>query len=430
MAADDSKKKPDPALPDSGAARTSASAYAKAMAASKRKPVSVRPFQPPRVAAKPETSAAAVPTPSAAPTTPVAPTPGASALAPRAPAPTQLGGFIKTGAPDNNYRKVAKFLILVGKDEAARILAKLDPTQVERVSRELATIKRVENAEAEALLAEFKSLLSRGGAAFSKGSGGIEAARELLRTAFGDEKGEAYLRKAVPEAADNPFLFMEDFEGDQIALLLKDEHAAAVALVLSRVNPKTAAAALGRLEPGLRMETVRRLAKMGKVAPEVLERTAAALREKARTIGRPAGETVDGRAALAEILKRAGASLGDRLLEELAEADPELGRDIADRLFTLDDILKVEDKAVQEKLRAMTDRDIAVLIKGRRPSFTEKVLSNISSARRAVVQEERELIGPVPRAEADEAANLFLAWFRQGREEGRIVLMDDADLVE
>jgi flagellar motor switch protein FliG len=391
-----------------------AAAYAKTMADKPLDGKRAVPFVPPRVSAPadPPRKPATVPPQSPLPETKVE--------------PAVPQGFIKTSG-ENNYRKVAKFLILVGKEEAARILAKLDPEQVERVTREISTIARVDNAEAEVLLAEFRSLI--GGGLPGAGTGGVEAARSLLRAAFGKEKGDSFLARAVPESAENPFSFLEDFEGDQIALLLKDESPAAAALILSRLEPKTAAAAIGKLDTEMRLETLKRIAKLGKVSPDVLERTAAALREKARAIGRETARTVDGRAALAEILKRADASVGDRLLEELREVDPDLGADIRDRLFTLDDIVNVEDRAVQEKLRTLSDRDIALLLKGRRPAFVEKLLSNVTASRQAIIAEERELLGPVLRSEADEAAGAFLSYFRKGREEGRIVLMDDSDIV-
>jgi flagellar motor switch protein FliG len=339
-------------------------------------------------------------------------------------------GLIKTSGRESNYRKVAKFLVLVGVDEAARILAKLDPEQVEKVSRELASIRRIDEVEAEALIAEFRALLSSG-AGFRAGSlsGGVETARAVLKTAFGAEKGEALLVKAVPEAAENPFSFMEDFQGDQVAILLKDESSATVALVLSRVSPKLAAAALKTMEADKRLDTLKRIARIGKVDGDVVERVAAALREKARSVGRSEGETVDGRSALAEILKRTDASLGERLLDELEEKDPELGRELKDRLYTLDDVIKAEDRAVQERLRTMENRDIALLIKGRRPGFVEKILSNLSTTRRALVEEERILLGPVPKKDVDAVAKDFLGWFRAGREMGRILLIDDEDIV-
>lgn len=338
-------------------------------------------------------------------------------------------GFLKTSSGESNYRKVAKFLALVGVEEAARILAKLAPDQVEKVSRELASIRRIDEVEAEALLAEFRALLSSAPGRAGAATGGIETARAVLRTAFGQEKGEALLVRAVPEAAENPFAFVEDFQGDQVALLLKDESSATAALVLSRVSPKLAATALASMEAPKRLDTLRRIAHLGKVDSDVIERVAAALREKARSVGRTQGETIDGRAALAEILKRTDSSLGERLLDELEDKDPELGRDLKERLYTLDDVIKAEDRAVQERLRTMEDRDIALLLKGRRPAFVEKILSNLSTTRRSLVEEERVLLGAVPKKDVDAVAKEFLAWFRLGREEGRILLVDDEDVV-
>jgi flagellar motor switch protein FliG len=183
------------------------------------------------------------------------------------------------------------------------------------------------------------------------------------------------------------------------------------------------------MESGKRLDTLRRIAHLGKVDVDVIERVASALRDKARAVGRSEGETVDGRAALAEILKRTDASLGERLLDELEDGDPELGRDLKERLYTLDDVIRADDRAVQERLRTMEDRDIALLLKGRRPAFVEKLLSNLSSTRRALVEEERNILGPVPKKDVDGVAKEFLAWFRLGREEGRILLVDDDDIV-
>jgi flagellar motor switch protein FliG len=80
---------------------------------------------------------------------------------------------------------------------------------------------------------------------------------------------------------------------------------------------------------------------------------------------------------------------------------------------------------LQEKLAAMTDRDIALLVKGREPEFAEKILANVSASRRARIREEGDILGAVPRRESDEAAREFLAWFRSAREGGHILFSDE-----
>lgn len=355
------------------------------------------------------------------------PHPGLGGKAPR--------GLIKTVSSETNYRKVAKLLVLLGQDQAAAVLSKLDPEQVERIAAEIATIPKVDELEARALLAEFRRFASsgRGRPAAPPGTGGVEGARAILETAFGEERGDALLKKVAAKTGldigDNPFAFLEDFEGDQVALLLKDETDAACALVLSRLSSQAAARAVASLEGVRRAEVLRRIGHLEKISPEVLERVAEGLREKARHVGRSAGEYVDGRAALAEILKRSAGGFGDRLLDELADEDPELGDELRKRLFTLEDVLLADDRAVQEKLRTMGDKDIAVLLAGRPPTFAEKLLSNLSSTRRSLVEEERSLLGPLRKSESDEAAASFLSWFRTEREAGRLVLRGDDDLV-
>jgi flagellar motor switch protein FliG len=325
---------------------------------------------------------------------------------------------------------VAKFLILIGGDEASKILASLEMEQVEAISKEIAAVRGITAEEAEGIFAEFRSLLE-GSYGYSGGAaGGVDAARRLLYAAFGPEKGEGFLKKALPETKESPFTFLEDFSGEQIAMLLRDESAATAALVLSRLSPKASATVLEQIAPDRKPEIVKRLAYMGQTSPDVLERVAQALREKARHIAAVGGDTtVDGMSALTAILKHADISFGDRLLSELDADEPGLGQDIKERLYTLDDVVNAEDKPLQDKLRTLSDGDIALLLKGRRCDFTEKILSNVSANRRAQIREESDLMGAVPRRDVDAAAQEFLTWFRLEREEGRILLITDEDVV-
>jgi flagellar motor switch protein FliG len=337
------------------------------------------------------------------------------------------------GEADSKLRRVAKFLILIGGDEAAGILSKLDVEQVEAISREIATIRGISGEEAAEIFEEFRSLLSSTFDMLGASSGGVETARRLLYAAFGPEKGVAFLNKALPETKENPFSFLEDFTGEQIALLLKGEFPAAVALILSRLSSKLSAAVLVNIEPGRKMEIVKRIAHQGRADAEVLEQVAAALREKARRLGSSVAAdnqiNLDGRNALAAILKQSDYSFGDRLLQELDEEDPELSLELKERLHTLEDVIKAEDRPLQEKFRSMSDQDIAMLLKGKNAEFTDKILSNVSAQRRIEIQEEARIMGPVPRRDVDAATKAFLTWFRQCREEGRILLLDDEDVI-
>ena len=203
------------------------------------------------------------------------------------------------------------------------------------------------------------------------------------------------------------------------------------ALVLSRLSPRLSAAVLANTMPDRKPEIIRRLAHLWPVSPEVIGQIASALKEKARHIsaavsGNAVG--IDGRSALAAILKSSDLSFGDRILGELENVDEALSRDLKGRLHTLEDVVKAGDRPLQEKLRSMSERDIALLLKGRSDAFIVKIMSNVSSNRRALIREENEILGVVSKQDAGKAAEDFLAWFRLSREEGRILLINDEDV--
>ncbi|MCL2373813.1 MAG: flagellar motor switch protein FliG [Treponema sp.] len=331
----------------------------------------------------------------------------------------------------SKFKRAAQFMVLIGSDEASKILSRLDPTQVEAISKEIVGIKNIGGEEAEAVLEEFRSLLSPSYGYSGSSHGGVEEARKLLYAAFGPEKGEAMLVNAVPQVKENPFDFLADFTGEQLAMLFRDETPAACAMVFSRLPAKLTATALANTSPERKLDIVKRIARLKENSPEVIERAAAALKEKARHFGRSDTKTseIDGKDVLAAILKHSDLSFGGRLLEELEENDPSLSREMKDRLYTLEDVASAADRPIQEKLRTMNDREIALLLRGRSDAFTQKILWNLSSARSARVKEESEIMGAVPKKEAEAAGKEFLEWFRINREEGRILMLKDEDVL-
>jgi flagellar motor switch protein FliG len=332
---------------------------------------------------------------------------------------------------ESRTRRVAKFLVLIGAEQASKILAQLDESQIEAVSKEIARIHSIRTDEAEAILKEFNDLFKNNYGYGGVSAGGAETARRLLYSAFGPNEGEKVFKRATAEKEEQPFDFLADLAGEQVALILRDESPATQAMILSRLPPKLAAQVLAREDGGKKVDIAKRIAQGGSVSPEVLNTVSQALKEKARKIGadKQPGEKIDGMGTLASILRYSDVSFGDKLIRNMEVEDPSLGEGLKARLYTLDDIPKAEDKALQDKLRDMTEHNIAVLLRERNDAFKKKIFSNVSSQRRAVIAEEDEVMGPVPRKEANVVVDDFMAWFRNGRENGSIMMNDDEDII-
>ena len=119
---------------------------------------------------------------------------------------------------DSIYRRVAKFLLIIGENEAAKILPHLSDKQIEKIVPEIASIRSVSKEESAQILEEFQDLLEN-----ARQSSGVEAAREMLTKAYGKNKAEQLLKKTVPLEGQKPFEYLNDADCERVYLLLKDE---------------------------------------------------------------------------------------------------------------------------------------------------------------------------------------------------------------
>ncbi len=333
--------------------------------------------------------------------------------------------LLKTGG-ESGISKAAKFLLLLGTDEAAKVLSHLSPAEVESISREILAIKSIDPIEASDILAEFGWLVKTRG---NSVEGGPETARTMLKAAFGADRAGELMRRAAPES-QKPFRFLADYKPKELELIMKGESPQVFAVILPYLNPKQASVFIEGLPEELRIDVVKRIAHLDKVSPEIIRRLEEGLMDRIRKIGTIAADEVDGRAALAGILRHVDPRLEESVLDALEEDSPELSRSVRERLFTMDDVLRVPAKELQKVLRDFHDRDIALLLKGRDAGFKDKLLDNVSKSRKALILDEYAILGGVRREDADAAAREFLGFLKASWESGDLVLMGDDDLVE
>ena len=115
------------------------------------------------------------------------------------------------------------------------------------------------------------------------------------------------------------------------------------------------------------------------------------------------------------------------ILSYLSEDDPDLGQDLRSRLFTMDDVVKADDRFVQQKLHEMSEIDIAYLIAGKPDDFRDKILDNISSGRRAEVLEQEDILKPMRRSDCERITSEFFSKLRRAYEEGHLIIKDRND---
>ncbi len=345
-------------------------------------------------------------------------------------------GFVKEGTdtagkkkPGNftgqkGYRKAAKFLLLLGEKEAAKVLGHFSDAEIQIITREIASIKKISKEESRSILQEFGYFEPKKPYA---SNGGIEAAREMLCNAFGEEKGINIFKKVLPFGGEKPFAFLEDLENEQLIMVLRKESVPVLAVIFNYLNPVKASVVLETLHPDMQKELISRMAGMRRVAPEALRAIEATLIERIRTQGKIVTEEIDGQSVLASILKNMNLSDEDRILSRLETEDHTLSDSIREKLFTVDTVLDMRDQDLQKVLRDFSDREVAFLLKGRRKNLRDKLLDNLSDRRKEFIHLEEESLGPQLRSDVDKSMKDFLNYLRDLEIHGTVLFDREKD---
>lgn len=323
---------------------------------------------------------------------------------------------------DSVYRHVAKFLLIIGVDEAAKILPHLTEEQTEKIIPEIASIRSVSPEETSQILEEFETLLKN-----AREGGGIDTAREILRKAYGEKKAKELIDKSVPFPLEKPFEYLNDIDNERINLLLKEESVQVKALILSHLNPKKAASVINLMDSKEKSEVAFRLLKLEPVSPEVIKNLDEVLHKKVLLQNSQRTNSLDGKKILAEILKKMSFSTENSILSKISTEEPSLANDLRERLFTVDDVVSSDDRFVQEILMMYSNYEIACLVYKREEKFTKKIFQCISQGRVSQVQEELNINQTFLKSECDKIYSKFLNTLRNAFEEGKLFIKNRTD---
>ena len=323
---------------------------------------------------------------------------------------------------DSVYRRVAKFLLIIGVDEAAKILPHLTEEQTEKIIPEIASIRSVSPEETRQILEEFETLLKN-----AREGGGIDTAREILRKAYGEKKAKELIDKSVPFPLEKPFEYLNDIDNERINLLLKEESVQVKALILSHLNPKKAASVINLMDSKEKSEVAFRLLKLEPVSPEVIKNLDEVLHKKVLLQNSQRTNSLDGKNILAEILKKMSFSTENSILSKISTEEPSLANDLRERLFTVDDVVSSDDRFVQEILMMYSNYEIACLVYKREEKFTKKIFQCISQGRVSQVQEELNINQTFLKSECDKIYSKFLNTLRNAFEEGKLFIKNRTD---
>ena len=166
----------------------------------------------------------------------------------------------------------------------------------------------------------------------------------------------------------------------------------------------------------------RRIAIMDRATPDVIMEVERVLERKISSVFTQEYAAAGGVRAVAEILNRMDRSTEKVVMEKLEEESPELADDIKRLMFVFDDIMLIDDRAIQNVLRDVDQKDIVLALKGASDQVKSKILKNVSARSRQMILEDMEVMGPVRMKNTEEAQQKIVNVIRRLEETGEITV--------
>ncbi len=315
--------------------------------------------------------------------------------------------------------KAAVLLVSLGPDVSAQIFQHLDDEEIEELTLEIANMRKVNSDVKDKTLREFYQLVE---AKDYINRGGIDYARDVLKKALGDDKAKNILERLTATLQVRPFDAIRNTDPSQLLNFIQGEHPQTIALVLSYLQPSQASQVLSSLPQEIQTEVSKRIAVMDRTSPDIIKEVEKVLEKKLSSVVTNEYASAGGIEAIVDVLNQVDRGTEKNILDHLEEDDPELAEEIRQRMFVFEDIIVLDDRAIQLVVRQVDSHDIALALKTASDEVKEKLLSNMSNRAREMLEEDMEYMGPVRVREVEEAQQGIVNVIRELEDSGEIVI--------
>ena len=327
--------------------------------------------------------------------------------------------MVETGIED-----AAIMLMSMGEEEASEVFKHLLPKEVQRLGETIAKLKAVPRERYEAVVENFLKLAE---AEHLLVADSDEYVRSVLRKALGEEKASLLLERILAGNDVTGIESLKWMEAQSVAELLRNEHPQIVAAILVHLEYDQTSQVLKLLPDRMRNEVLMRVATLDGIQPAALKDLNEVLSNVLSGSDRARKSQLGGVKSAAEILNMMGSSVETSVLDYIRESDGDLAQNIMDNMFTFDDMIKLDDKAIQMVLKEVQSESLVISLKGATPELRERIFKNMSSRAAETLREDLETRGPVRVTDVEAEQKEMLKIVRRLVEEGEISLGGGSD---
>ncbi|MBQ8982885.1 MAG: flagellar motor switch protein FliG [Lachnospiraceae bacterium] len=319
----------------------------------------------------------------------------------------------------SGLQKAAILLIALGPEMSASIFKHLKEEEIEQLTLEIANTRSVSPQVKNDVLDEFYEVCL---AQQYIAEGGITYAKDLLDKALGEERAQEVIGRLTASLQVRPFEFVRKADPSQLLNFIQDEHPQTVALILSYLPASQSAAVIGSLPPEKQADVAKRIAMMDRTSPDIIKEVENVLERKLSSLVNQDYTIVGGVDSIVNILNTVDRSTEKHIMETLEVEEPELADEIRRKMFVFEDILTLDNRAIQTVLRDVDNNELAIALKNANEEVQNVIFSNLSSRLASMIKEDMEYMGPVRLKDVEDAQQKIVNIIRKLEDSGEIVI--------
>ncbi|WP_028782785.1 flagellar motor switch protein FliG [Thalassobacillus devorans] len=316
-------------------------------------------------------------------------------------------------------QKAAILLISLGPDVSAQVYKHLTEEEIEKLTLEISSVQKIDSRQKEEILEQFHQIAL---AQDYITQGGVGYAKTVLEKAMGEQEAANIIGRLTSSMQVRPFDFARKADPGQILNFIQNEHPQTIALVLSYLDSSQSAQVLSELPQEIQADIAKRIALMESTSPEIISQVEQILERHLSSTGTQDYTQTGGIPAVVEVLNGVDRSTERTILDALEIQDPDLAEEIKKRMFVFEDIVTLDNRAIQRVIREVENDDLRLSLKVASEEVKEIVFNNMSQRMAETFQEEMEFMGPVRLKDVEEAQTRTVAVIRQLEEVGEIVI--------
>ena len=320
-------------------------------------------------------------------------------------------------------QKAAMLLLSFGEEISAEIFKHMTEFEIKRIGSAMSRLGRLEQDVIDEVMLEFYQILQQNRKYFY---GGSEYTAKVIGHAFkGGEADELIEQLALGSTANLDSL--ELIDPRTLANFIRNEHPQTIALILAHLDPMKCGETIRILPESLHTEILIRIANLDSVAPEIIDEVDEVLRNEIQAMGNLSSSKIGGVEPIAEMLNLLDKATEEQILDNLEERDPDLAEQIRQLMFVFDDLIKIDDRGIQELIKNIKNEQWMVALKTASEGVADLVFRNMSDRAATMLREDMEAMSAVKLSEVEQAQFEILQACKKLEEEGKLVIAQGGD---